>query len=263
MMRIAAADIGNSSIKYLVGDVSRIHQRGESEWPKSQNLSLEDLSQSNPLVGQPTEWFVSSVNEDNASELQARLQVAGDLTRWRILHRQDVPLALDVDQPERVGMDRVLAAFAAHRIFGRQQDVIVVDCGTALTIDLVGHDGVFRGGVIMTGPATNLTALNLMTEALPDLSTEKLVRPKSVLGRSTREAMLNGAWYNGLGAIREVVKEMQDLSSGVAQVVGTGGGLGPWRDVLPEDWILVDDLVLRGIFLAAADLQGGPDHEPF
>ncbi|MDG2014458.1 MAG: type III pantothenate kinase [Pirellulaceae bacterium] len=263
MMRIATADIGNSSIKYLVGDISRIHERGENEWPESQNLTLESLSQKTPLIGQPMDWFVSSVNEENAAGLRERLQAAGDLTRWHCLDRQDVSLTLDVDQPERVGMDRVLAAFAAHRIFGLQQDVIVVDCGTALTIDLVGQDGVFRGGVIMTGPATNLSALNLMTEALPDLSTEKLVRPASVLGRSTREAMLSGAWYNGLGAIREVVQEMQNLSQGEPRIVGTGGGLGPWRDVLPQDWVLVDDLVLRGIFLAAADLQRKPNHGAF
>ena len=105
----------------------------------------------------------------------------------------------------------------------------------------------------MAGPATSLRALRSMTEALPDLSSEKLVRPQSVPGRTTRQAMLNGAWYAGLGAIKEVVSAMQQTVGGTAGVVGTGGGLGPWRNDLPADWLMVDDLVLDGIYMVASE----------
>ncbi len=98
-----------------------------------------------------------------------------------------------------------------------------------------------------------------MTEALPQLSHEKLEKPTSVLGRSTREAMLGGAWFNGLGAIRAVVDEMQTLCGTPPRIVGTGGGLGPWRDVLPSEWILADDLVLKGVFHVAVRLMQEPD----
>lgn len=99
----------------------------------------------------------------------------------------------------------------------------------------------------MAGPATNLLALESMTEALPDLSSETIRPPKSVLGRSTREAMLSGAWYTGLGAIREVVAAIEAVTDRPPLVVGTGGGLGPWKAELPQEWRLVEDLVLSGI----------------
>lgn len=257
-MQIAAADIGNSSVKFLIGGAEGICEMGQAVWPPSQHLGIESISGDTPLIGQPIPWFVSSVNEGHARLLEQRLISSNDLNGWHILQRHDVPLKLDVDQPNAVGMDRILAAFAAHRIWGTEQDVIVVDCGTALTIDLVSKSGVFRGGVIMAGPATNLKALNMMTEALPQLSQEKLIKPASVLGRSTREAMLGGAWYSGLGAIRAVVDEMQGLCEAPPRIVGTGGGLGPWRDVLPREWTLADDLVLKGVFHVAVRLMQEP-----
>lgn len=258
-MQIAAADIGNSSVKFLFGDAKRICERGQGVWPRSHHLGIEKIEEDAPLIGQPVDWFVSSVNERHAKLLEHRLNAGNELGRWHLLQRCDVPLELDVDQPDMVGMDRILAAFAAHRLWGAEQDVIVVDCGTALTIDLVSGAGVFRGGVIMAGPATNLKALNMMTEALPQLSHEKLEKPTSVLGRSTREAMLGGAWFSGLGAIRAVVDEMQTLCGTPPRIVGTGGGLGPWRDVLPSEWILADDLVLKGVFHVAVRLMQEPD----
>ena len=257
-MQIAAADIGNSSVKFFFGDAIRICETGQVAWPPSHHLGIEAISGEAPLVGQPMPWFVSSVNAKHAHQLEQRLTATNEVSRWHVLQRQEVPLTLDVDQPNTVGMDRILAGFAAHRLWGAEQDVIVVDCGTALTIDLVQRSGVFRGGVIMAGPATNLRALNMMTEALPSLSQEKLMKPASVLGRSTREAMLGGAWFSGLGAIRTVVDEMQALCETPPRIVGTGGGLGPWRDVLPKDWILADDLVLKGLFHVAVRLMQEP-----
>jgi len=226
-------------------------------------LSLDELSANvTPIVPGSPRWFVSSVNDTNTERLRWRCERSGCAASWHVIQRHEIPLAIDLKQPESVGIDRLLAALAAHRLHGRNVDTIVIDCGTAMTIDFVDRDATFRGGVIMAGPATNLLALTTMTAALPDLSAEKLLQPESVLGRSTREAMLSGAWFNGLGAIKQVVGAIEMLADCKPAVVGTGGGLGPWRDVLPADWVLVKELVLDGIFQVAVQLTQESANEP-
>ncbi len=253
-MQIVVADIGNSSIKLVTGSLSVESGSCRAEWPARQFQSPEELVQCHRSLSLPSVWLISSVNDANMARLRDPLKQAGLVESWQLIGRQQVPLKVDLDQPAGVGVDRLLAAFAAHRMFPCDRDTIVIDCGTAMTIDLVSRDGTFRGGVIMAGPATNLLALESMTEALPDLSRESIRQPTSVLGRSTREAMLNGAWYTGLGAIREVVSAIEAISEIPPRVVGTGGGLGPWQDVLPREWCLVQDLVLNGICQIAGPL---------
>ena len=87
------------------------------------------------------------VEESEAAEAIPSKTLEADRpnVRWVVIDRHWVPLELRVDEPDRVGIDRVLAAAAARRRFG--DNVIVIDCGSAVTIDLV-RNGIFEGGVI-------------------------------------------------------------------------------------------------------------------
>ena len=76
----------------------------------------------------------------------------------RQLTYRDVPLTIRVDEPARVGIDRLLAALAADRLRQRDRAAIVVDLGTAITVDLVDADGAFAGGAILPGIATSARA---------------------------------------------------------------------------------------------------------
>ncbi len=255
-MQVVAVDVGNSSIKLMAATLQGDAADSLSlRWPRVRTLRLEELQRGEIAafqgLEQPVHWFVSSVNQANQTGFRELAESAGIVESWHVIQRQEIPLAIEIEKPETVGLDRVLAALAAHHLFGKDRNKIVVDCGTAMTIDLVKPPGVFCGGVIMAGPSTNLLALNSMTAALPDLSNAELLKPDGVLGQTTTQAMLSGAWYGGLGAIKEVVGAMQGLVDGDAVVIGTGGGLGPWRDVLPTEWKLVEDLVLDGIFQVA------------
>ena len=254
-MQIVAVDVGNSSIKACIGILSREKETCVLDGARCHDVAMGD--QTGPdlsFLKSAADWFVSSVNDANLQALKTHCIETGYVKSWHVIQRSEIPLELDLDQPDSAGIDRLLASLAAHRLYGKDCSTIVIDCGTAMTIDVVDEHSTFRGGLIMAGPATNLLALNILTEALPNLVQERLIRPVNVLGRNTREAMLNGAWYNGVGAIKEAVSAIQASIKGTPVVVGTGGGLGPWRDVLPVEWVQVEDLVLEGVFQVAIEL---------
>ncbi len=251
-MQIVAADIGNSSIKYAVIDFDDSNYRV----PANRLFHIIDPREFPEVldVDGPAHWLTSSVNPGNLSKFKKLSDSSGSVLTWHDLTYHDIPFEIELDDKDSIGIDRLLAAFAAKRLYGQSSSVIVIDCGTALTIDLVNRDNVFCGGLIIAGPTANLLALSQLTAALPDLSKSKIERPRSIIGKSTGEAMLSGAYYSGLGAIKQAVEEISQKICSTPLVVGTGGGLGPWRADLPAEWILVDNLVLDGIFLAAANL---------
>ncbi len=259
-MQIVAADVGNSSIKLMRGVVNPGQQRVSPVWQNCRSIDARDLDDGRARKDlretrgpdlENVHWFVSSVNARNTLALQALAGANDAMAGWNEITHTAIQLRIDVDQPDTVGIDRLLAAQAAGTMYASDRDAIVIDCGTALTIDLVTRDQCFRGGVIMAGPQTNLRALSSMTSALPDLSGESIQRPRSMVGRSTRDALLSGAYLNGLGAIREVVARFTETLPCQPVVVGTGGGLGPWRDDLPDSWIVVENLVIEGLFQIA------------
>lgn len=168
-----AMDIGNSRIKW----------RPFSEPTSGQfSDSLEDIQQTilQGVSPQPVRWYISSVS------LQKKTQIVEWLTTFRsqddvyVVSWRDVPMTVQVDQPEKLGIDRLLAAFAATKKLG-DGPILVLDCGTATTIDFVSPNGEFAGGAILPGMETMCRSLHTNTAALPEIvvNTTKSVRPQA------------------------------------------------------------------------------------
>jgi type III pantothenate kinase len=154
-----------------------------------------------------------------------------------VSHRLRLPIVLSTRLPQRVGADRICAAAAAG------PDAIVVDAGSAITVDLV-VGGRFLGGVILPGPAMSLAALHAFTAQLPDLA---LPPAPSRRINDTRSAMGWGAWLSAAGGIRAAV-EMLEARSGRRPVRWlTGGHAARLRPRLPGRWRLDPVLTLRGL----------------
>jgi type III pantothenate kinase len=133
---------------------------------------------------------------------------------------QDVPppIRTTLPEPEKVGIDRLCAAGAAY---GRlAQACVVVDLGTAVTIDCVDDEGIFRGGVILPGTRMQAAALHRATAQLPEVT---LREPDWVFGRNTEEAIIGGIVYGLRGAIRERVEAYATELGQWPLVVFTGG----------------------------------------
>jgi type III pantothenate kinase len=211
-------------------------------------------------VGESAEWCVASVHRA-ASE-----RLAAVVSRWKLrqLTYCDIPLSIAVDAPDRVGIDRLLGAAAADRLRQPGRGVIVVDAGTAITIDLVDERGTFCGGAILPGIAMAARALEEQTDALPRVAADRLERPPAALGKSTVPAIESGLYWGAVGGIRELVHQLSATLTSPPDVLLTGGTSSHVVDVLAarEAWAIRHEahLVLAGIALVAS---AAGDHRAF
>ena len=147
-----------------------------------------------------------------------------------------LPLEIRVESPQRVGIDRLLNAVAANVIRPAQQPAIIIDAGTATTVDFVAPDGDFLGGAILPGLQLSARSLHEYTALLPLISVEELyLGPPSPLGRSTDAAIRSGVFWGQLGAIKELVTQMTIHNTKPLDELGIVKALGPTDGSLQQN----------------------------
>jgi type III pantothenate kinase len=147
--------------------------------------------------------------------------------------------------PERLGADRLLAMIAAHRAY--DGPVVVVDCGTAVTVDFVDASGSFRGGVIAPGLGLMRAALNRGTHALAPV--EQPAGP--TLALSTEAAIASGCLAAIVGLIVMIVDEVKTTTGRDPKCLLTGGDAPRLIPKLSLPCHHDPDLVLRGLAIVA------------
>ncbi|MFM2100215.1 MAG: hypothetical protein RLZZ366_1754 [Pseudomonadota bacterium] len=129
-------------------------------------------------------------------------------------------LALDVDEPHAVGADRAVNAVAAHTLYSG--DKILIDFGTATTIDAVDYNGAYKGGIIAPGINLSLDALVAAAAMLPRIAIEA-PESESVIGRDTKSQMLIGIYWGYIAMIEGLVTRMKAEIGRPTMVIATGG----------------------------------------
>jgi type III pantothenate kinase len=150
--------------------------------------------------------------------------------------------------PLEVGADRIANAIAATHSYPNQ-NIIVIDFGTATTFCAINTQKAYLGGAILPGVRLSVDALSKNTAKLPAV---EIIRIENVIGRSTIESIQSGVYYGVLGACRELIKRLNDeaFSNTNSLVLATGG----FASLFDKQGLfdhLVPDLVLQGIRLAA------------
>jgi len=171
-----------------------------------------------------------------------------------------VPLAIRVDRPGDVGADRLVNALAAGRLHGTP--AVVVDFGTATTLDCVAADGAYVGGAIAPGLELGLEALAARTAKLPRI---ELRAPDRAIGRDTVSAMQAGTifGYQALasGLLERVRRELADangVTPAEVRAILTGGlSAAPWARSLEGIDVIDPDLTLKGLAILHAEVGGG------
>jgi type III pantothenate kinase len=174
-----------------------------------------------------------------------------------ILHASaaTVPIGLRLDRPDDAGADRLVNAYAVGRLYGRP--AIVLDFGTATTLDVVGPDGTYLGGSIAPGLELGMEALATRTARLPRI---ELRRPERAIGRDTVSAMQAGTVLGYLGLTRELLARTRDelvaeFGDQAIHIVLTGGlANAPWVEGLEDIEAIDPALTLKGLVLLFAEV---------
>ena len=175
-----------------------------------------------------------------------------DVERITMIASSDLPLMVSVPAPDRVGIDRLLDAVAANRLRAKGEGAVVVDLGTAITVDLIDGQGVFLGGAIMPGIATSARAMHEFTDLLPLVEMWKLGEPPAPLGTATIPAMQAGLYWGAVGGVRELVERLGAHLGSRPRLFLSGGAAPSVARLLAEHAEYVPHLTLAGIALTAA-----------
>jgi type III pantothenate kinase len=160
----------------------------------------------------------------------------------------DLPVKVLTQQPKETGVDRVLNIAAAYEQMGKA--CVVVDAGTAITVDVCNDNGEFLGGAIAPGASLMLDSLHDHTAKLPRVNLET---PQGTFGQTTAGAIQQGVYHGVRGMVKELVENYATHLGNWPDVIATGGD----AHKLFEGWELIHaiapDLTLYGIALAYAE----------
>ncbi|MCU0914865.1 MAG: type III pantothenate kinase [Planctomycetes bacterium] len=253
-MNIIAIDIGNTNIGIGLfldgtedfirsipgGSQAQLRECLVDSWHKIPILesSKEHKRDGVIVVSSVKPVWTELIRQIAREDLGEKIRVIGD----------DIPLPMTVwlDDPRKVGTDRVVAAAAAFDVV--EDAVVVADFGTAVTIDLVDQHGVFRGGVICPGFDISAQALKDNTAQLPKIA--PVHRPDSPYGKNTADAINSGLYYSIIGGMEEIIRRYAEELGRWPQTIITGSGAETIKDDCPFVDNYVPHLVVKGIVLA-------------
>ncbi len=156
-------------------------------------------------------------------------------------------------QPETLGADRIADLEAAVTLFGTP--VIVVDAGTATTVNVMTRSREFLGGAIAPGLILSLQALFENAARVPAVD---ILPPERVIGRSTEEALYSGAYYGHAALIEGLIEKMkEEIWEPEAQIVFSGGSIPHLENYLAKEIHYEPYLTLKGLGFIHHNLSKG------
>lgn len=239
-----AIDIGNTNIHIGIFEegVLRSAHTIRNEYPLPANFTTV-LHTVSPSTIQAV--ILASVNPQGEVSVIEYIQKHLLIKPLQIGKDIPIPAPILTEYPEKVGADRLVNALAA---FERTKDwTIVVDAGTAITIDGINNKGAFLGGIITPGIDTCSKALHHATALLPQISISK---PKHVLGKNTEEAIKSGIYWGVIGMVHHLISMICDELKCKPTVIATGGNAQMLAGEIPLIAEVIPYLTLEGIHIA-------------
>lgn len=237
-MSTLLVDSGNRSIKWATLDKGELVDHG-----RVYRSSGQSLREAWKTIRRPRRVMVGNVAGEYGE--QTIRDVAQDI--WQLpvefVHSSESCCGVTngYADPAQLGVDRWLAMIAARNL--AQGPVVVIDCGTAVTIDLVDETGVFRGGVIMAGLGLSRAALRAGTAALEEYDQCQI----TVTASSTADAVSSGTLIGLAGAIERVLQEQSEMLEMSPTVLLSGGDAEKLLMLFNIEVEMIPGLVLQGL----------------
>ena len=153
-------------------------------------------------------------------------------------------LNIHVDVPGQVGSDRIVIAVAALAEY--KAPLILMDLGTATTIEVIEPENVYLGGVIFPGVRVSLDALTSRAAQLPGISLDK---PRNVIGKNTVDCIRSGMMYGTAAMIDGIVDRIEEELGHESTLIATGGLARFVTPLCRHQIVLENDLLLKGLNL--------------
>jgi len=242
---LLAIDVGNTRAGIGIWDSDGLHDCRRSmlsepdDWREMLEKGVEGLH------GDRRAIVMGSVNPTAAMRIQEAVEDICHLPVLRVRDDLPLPLPMDIEHADQVGVDRICSAAAAHERTGGA--CAVASFGTALTIDCVSAEGHFLGGTILPGLDMACAALHDNTAQLPEVTVTGV--PEKPFGRNTEEAIAGGVVFGMVGALREIVERYATELREWPRLVVTGGNAPLVAELADFIDAIVPDLCLMGIAL--------------
>ena len=225
-------DVGNTRTKAAIFEGRMLKEL--HHWPND----LETLRNNVNQLSLPT--VISSVvhtNEDLIHEFDNNPLILSAKT--------PLPIQIDYDTPETLGIDRIAGVVGANAEFSGK-DILLIDLGTCITYDYLTHEGIYQGGAISPGFEMRMGAMHHMTRQLPDIRKELENIEFQLPGKSTKECMRQGAEQ---GLLHELTGFMNSFRQKVANptIVITGGNAQHFESYIKEPIFVRPEILLMGL----------------
>lgn len=256
---VLSLDVGNTTMHggLFDGDLLKFQFRRTSDIKASSDevgVFLRDVIRENGADPSAIHQIaVCSVVPDAIHSIKGACQKYFGLSPFLLQAGVKTGLKIKYRNPLEVGADRIADAIAGTHLYP-DRNLIIIDFGTATTVEVISRDREYLGGVILAGLRISMEALDARTARLP---TVEIVRidPKQVVGRSTVESIQSGLYFGTIGMVKELVTRMTDECFNGGQdddkpVVLATGGFSSLFDKSGLFDAVVPDLVLKGLNLA-------------
>ena len=253
-MKALLLDVGNTRVKWGVFEDGRIRKTGHIVQNKVKEQGLAALTSRLPRA-------VDAVLVSNVAgpTFATRLSGVIGMHCQRDVHfakteRQACGVRNGYRQPRRMGVDRWVAMIGAWAEI--QGACVVVDAGTAVTIDVVDDDGQHLGGQILPGVALMSAALAASTSDIPPAGhrVPAATSGLDIFGDSTAKAVRNGAWNAVVGAVERAITTLRSNAYDPV-VVLTGGDASRMLTALGTEPLHRPNLVLQGLARMLDDIR--------
>ena len=239
---ILAVDAGNTRIKW------GIHSR--DEWQTTgacATADASDLGNAWASLDPPSRIIVSNVAGGRVQAAIVEASARFDrLPEFIVSRAAQCGVRSSYEQPAQLGCDRWAALVGAHRLYPGA--ALVVNAGTAMTVDALTDDGLFLGGIIVPGLDLMRRALDAHTAGLPLQPGEVRFFPSN-----TGDAIMSGAAHALAGAIERMAGFMRESGQDPLRVLLSGGAGARLRPLIALETIMVDHLVLEGLVTIAQE----------
>ena len=223
---LLAIDVGNTYIHFALFKAGKIGATfgvnsvlvGSPLRVRLQKV-LKNLSVHNVVICSVVPELTSTLEAVIKSELGIKARVIGRDIR--------VPVKNLYKDPKQVGQDRLVCAFAAYQLYGHP--AIVIDLGTAITLDGISSRREYLGGIIVPGIQLTTETLFERTALLPLVQFEM---PESLIGRDTKTSILSGIYYGYGEMLKGLIGLLKKRIEGTGQQVSSKPNRGPRAKVI-------------------------------